>query len=87
MVLMIARNNNRRLKEKADKAELTKLESDTEKDLINLKCEMSKEIDLKIEPVKEVNGEIFKQLIYIRERLDMHIDGENRKKVRYKKQG
>jgi hypothetical protein len=54
---------------------------------IKLEQDMRLEVDNKISAVKELNGAIFEQLTYIRERLDMHIDGESRKKIKYKKNG
>lgn len=80
LILMIARNNNKRFKEKADKAELDKLEKNAKLDMIDLKCEMSKEIDLKIAPIHEIND----NLKYIRLRLDMHIENEISKNKRNK---
>jgi esterase/lipase len=80
MVLMITRNNNKRLKEKADKSELEKLERDNHEQHLKIENDMKDQIKSQIDAIKEVNEEIFAQLVHISERLDYHIQTNNTKK-------
>jgi hypothetical protein len=70
----IAKDNEARLKEKADVVYVD-----------DKFYTMEKEVDLKVNAIRCDNEKILSELHYIRTRLDMHIDGDDRKKVRYMK--
>lgn len=80
MILMIVRNNNKRLKEKVDRVELDKLERDNHEQHLKIESDMKGQMKEQIDTIKEINEEIFAQLVHISERLDYHIQNTNGKK-------
>jgi hypothetical protein len=79
-ILMLTWRMNVRFSKKANRTELEKLERDNHDQHLKLEKDMKDQLSIQVESLKDLNEEIFAQVVHISERLDYHIQNPNDKK-------